>query len=123
MQDKKRRIFYVGAVAGMLVVLGVALLFIQPPCLIHAVTGLQCPGCGTTRMLSALLRLDFAGAFQLNAFMLFFLPGCGVWLLLEAVRYVRGKKPLLYRRWAVVLWGAVFCAALVFAVWRNLAAA
>ena len=55
--------------------------------------------------------------------MLFFLPAAGVWLVLEAVRYIKGKPPLLYRRWAVVLWSAVLCAALVYAVCRNLPAA
>ena len=67
--------------------------------------------------------LDFAAALRLNPFMLFFLPAAGVWLVLEAVRYIKGKPPLLYRRWAVVLWSAVLCAALVYAVCRNLPAA
>ena len=121
MDTKKRRIFFVGVVALALLLLGVFLLLVHPPCLIYAATGLQCPGCGTTRMVQALLRRDFAAAFRLNAFMCFFLPVSGVWLFIEAVRYVQGKKPLLYRRWAVVFWSAMFCAALVFAVWRNLA--
>ena len=81
--------------------------------------GYLCPACGTTRMLSALLHLDFAAALQLNPFMLFALPLAAVWLVLEAARYIRGEKPLLYRRWAVALWAAVLCAAVVFAVWRN----
>jgi hypothetical protein len=38
-----------------------------PPCLFHALTGLQCPGCGTTRALHHLLHGDLAGAFRLNA--------------------------------------------------------
>ena len=37
-----------------------------PPCLFHALTGLQCPGCGTTRALHHLLHGDVAGAFRLN---------------------------------------------------------
>lgn len=32
------------------------------PCPVYALTGLYCPGCGVTRMLLALLRLDFAAA-------------------------------------------------------------
>ena len=44
------------------------------PCPIHLVTGLQCPGCGVSRMLLALLRLDFRGAFLANPVLLCMLP-------------------------------------------------
>ncbi len=37
-----------------------------PQCVFHALTGWQCPGCGTTRALHHLLHGDVAGAFRLN---------------------------------------------------------
>ena len=45
-----------------------------PPCVFHAVTGLQCPGCGTTRALHHLLHGDVAGAFRLNAMLFVVAP-------------------------------------------------
>ena len=45
-----------------------------PPCLFHALTGLQCPGCGTTRALHHLLHGDVAGALRLNAMLFVVLP-------------------------------------------------
>ena len=59
------------------------------PCPIHLVTGLQCPGCGITRMVMALLRLDLNGAFKANAGVLCLLPlmlftaGRAVWLYIH----------------------------------------
>jgi hypothetical protein len=44
-----------------------------PPCLFHALTGLQCPGCGSTRALHHLLHGDVGGALRLNP-LLFALP-------------------------------------------------
>ena len=44
------------------------------PCIFHLVTGLQCPGCGVSRMLLALLRLDFREAFRANPALLCMLP-------------------------------------------------
>ena len=45
-----------------------------PPCLFHALTGLQCPGCGTTRALHHLLHGDVAAAFRLNAMLFVVAP-------------------------------------------------
>ena len=44
------------------------------PCPFHALTGLNCPGCGVSRMLLSLLRLDFAAAFRYNAVLFCMLP-------------------------------------------------
>jgi hypothetical protein len=45
-----------------------------PHCVFHDLTGLQCPGCGTTRALHHLLHGDVAGAFRLNAMLFLGLP-------------------------------------------------
>jgi len=37
-----------------------------PACPFHALTGMPCPGCGSTRALVALVRGDFAGALGWN---------------------------------------------------------
>ncbi|MEU4805917.1 DUF2752 domain-containing protein [Actinosynnema sp. NPDC023587] len=66
------------AVAVAAVGAGVGLLFFDPngpgsfwpPCPLYALTGIQCPACGSTRMVHALLHGDLAGAWQLNAVML-----------------------------------------------------
>lgn len=43
-----------------------AKLGIGIPCLFYQVTGLQCPGCGNSRAVMALLRLDLAAALSYN---------------------------------------------------------
>lgn len=45
-----------------------------PPCVFHALTGLQCPGCGTTRALHHLLHGDVGGAFRLNPMLFLVAP-------------------------------------------------
>ncbi len=64
------------ALAGALLLpFGIAALFCLDPvetpffprCPLHALTGLQCPGCGTARALHAALHGRFAEAMRLNA--------------------------------------------------------
>ncbi len=43
-------------------------------CLLHATTGLPCPGCGMTRAISAFSQGDFSAALGLNPFVLFAWP-------------------------------------------------
>ncbi len=35
-------------------------------CVFHEITGLHCPGCGVTRMIGSILKLDFYQAFRYN---------------------------------------------------------
>ena len=45
-----------------------------PPCMFNALTGLYCPGCGTTRALHALAHFDVPGAMAMNPLLVLFLP-------------------------------------------------
>ena len=57
------------------IMLGLSLLYqagifiptkIFPPCMFHALTGFSCPGCGSTRAVSALLRGDLLTSLKLQ---------------------------------------------------------
>lgn len=63
----------------------------MPKCMIHSLTGLQCPGCGITRALHAALHGNFMEAIHYNLFLVISLPYL---LAVGMVSYV----PLLWRR-------------------------
>ena len=89
------------------------------PCIFHSLTGLQCPGCGISRMCLALLRLDLKGAWEANCAVLCLLP-VGLWVAVSTViRYVRtgNKQPGKWENRAIWLMIAVL---LIFGVVRNL---
>jgi hypothetical protein len=71
-----------------------------PHCVFKQVTGLDCPGCGSTRALHHLLHGRVDEAFRFNP-MLFALMGVG---LIALPSYVRGAQPrFLMQPWFA--WG------------------
>ena len=67
----------------------------MPQCLFHRMTGLQCVGCGSQRMIHALLHGDISGAFRANLFAMLMLP---VILFMIYVETQRTKRPRLYAK-------------------------
>ena len=57
-----------------------------PACPFRLLTGLNCPGCGSTRALHRLVHGDVIGAFKFNALMMVVLP----FLLYSLARYTIG---------------------------------
>ncbi len=66
-----------------------------PRCPVRLVTGWSCPGCGSQRLLHALLHGDIAGAWHANPFLLLCLPGI---LFLGWLELARRRHPELYMR-------------------------
>jgi Protein of unknown function (DUF2752) len=110
------------AAALLIGVAGAWVLYTYPPvtsgfypqCAFRSMTGFDCPGCGTTRALHALLHGHIGEALRLNPFLFavmaligFSLPG---WL--------RGEPPrFLYTRWFG--WGS-FAVVMAWWIGRNL---
>ncbi|HSP13812.1 MAG TPA: DUF2752 domain-containing protein [Thermoanaerobaculia bacterium] len=81
-----------------------------PRCMFHQLTGLQCPGCGGTRALHALLHGNVIEALRFNAFLVM----TGPFVALGAASEVVGRSEMLRRPWigwtaalALIAWGVV----------------
>lgn len=57
------------------------------PCPFHSLTGLKCPGCGTSRMFLSLFKLDIRSAFSYNQ---------AVFCLLPVILFTMIRKIYLY---------------------------
>lgn len=89
------------------------------PCIIKAVTGYYCPGCGLTRMFSALARLDFYTAVRCNMLVAVLIIPVAVFAFYRSVLYVKGKqKPHIFAEKAFIALIAVLTVA--FWIMRNL---
>lgn len=94
---------------------------ILPPCLLKSVTGVPCPGCGSTRAVTALLSLDVSAALAWNPLVALAALAGGLGLVVLAVRSLFGVPfppfPNDLPRWMKLL-----LALLVAANWAYLLA-
>jgi hypothetical protein len=92
----------------------------MPFCPFHALTGLDCPGCGSLRAIHSLLRLEFAQALAYNPLICMCLPFLGAWWLWHAGRAATGRAPAVPFIRPALLW-TVVAVFVSFAIFRNLA--
>jgi hypothetical protein len=90
-----------------------------PRCLFHALTGLQCPGCGATRAFYQILHLHFREALHYNALFTVLAPLTLLWFVFWYYSVMRFERSPEIRMPGV----AVACCGvvtLVFTVVRNI---
>lgn len=79
------------------------------PCPIHYLTGIACPGCGMTRAMLSLLRLDLEAAVTYHPLSVAVLPVAALWVWFGVKRW---------RRALYVLWGLAVVALVVTYILR-----
>ena len=89
------------------------------PCVFFEVTGLRCPGCGVTHMMTSLLRLDFAEAFHSNQALFILLPFFIFFAIKITIRYVRTGSLRLTKAENIICFSVIILL-LIFAVLRNI---
>ena len=96
--------FIIVCAIGIIAITGISILHyfnIGIPCIFYEVTNLYCPGCGITRAIISLLKLDFYQAFRFNPLVIILLP----FLLIYNI-YIwifNGKKILSQSVWIILL--------------------
>jgi hypothetical protein len=92
-----------------------------PGCTFHALTGLNCPGCGTLRALHQLTHGHLKAALHLNPLAVLAIPFLGYMLLSELLNQTTGKRlPHVFksRVWIWILVGII----IAFWILRNIPA-
>lgn len=87
------------------------------PCIFHKITGLYCPGCGITRMLFSIIRLDFYQAFRYNPLVFIML------LLYILYKFLSSVVELCFKRKIKIpkhIYYIILIIVILFGIVRNL---
>ena len=89
------------------------------PCIFFETTGLLCGGCGVTRMLTSLLKLDFASAFYYNCAYMCLIPFWVVAFSSYIINYIK-YDTLKMKAWHNVVLISSIAILVLFTVLRNI---
>ena len=104
---------------GLIYIIFNSLTGIGIPCMFHALTGLNCPGCGVSRMIISIVHLDFESAFRYNAALFVLSPvflGLAISII---VKYIKTGSQKLNKGQSAVVY-ALIVLLLLFGIIRNL---
>lgn len=90
------------------------------PCVFRELTGFYCPGCGVTRMLESIAKLNLYQAFRYNVLVMTLMPlfiVCGV---NSIYCYIIGKSSTIYNKIPNKVWVTLLVVALLFGILRNI---
>lgn len=85
-------------------------------CPIKEITGLYCPGCGITRMLQAILQLNFYQAFRYNPLLFISLP----FFIFFTIEGIITKKEPLYNKIPNKILITIIIIFIIYGILRNL---
>ena len=88
-------------------------------CPVHLITGFDCPGCGVTRMLFAMLEFDFKSAMDYNAAIFLTLPVLAVVGVSKTYDYIRYGRNM-QRKWVEFILYCLIVIYVGFAILRNI---
>jgi len=122
-KNKIIRLIFIGL---FLVIMGYWVLYLNTTygigliCVFNKITGLYCSGCGMTRALLSILRLDFYQAFRYNAFSIIILPIIGLYIIGSIYSWIFGKTNFMYKKIPEIIWIIFIVALLLYGVLRNI---
>ena len=103
--------------AGIAYLFWVLLTDLRIPCVFNLIFKLKCPGCGVTRMIASVARLDFVSAFHFNPFLFITAPIILFIIAYSEFNYIRRASYDIGKA-SILIW-IELVAALIFGVFRN----
>ena len=92
---------------------------IAVPCIFHSITGLLCPGCGSTRMFKSILLGNFKKAFYYNQLLFISLPIFIILLINYLYSNYKNVKPIINKIPKYIYYGYIVIL-IIFGIIRNI---
>ena len=116
---KKNKYILIALLIGLIYYIIGNTFNIYIPCVFNELTGFYCPGCGVTRMINSLVKLDFYQAFRYNQLLFILMPVFIFYLVDYIYKSIKNKKTLLYKT-PNYIWYIIVALLVIFGIIRNI---
>lgn len=106
--------------AGILYCILMLVSDIRIPCIFYKITGVQCPGCGMSRAILALMHGKWKQAFYYNRLSITLLPVLLLYLLYRSKKYIYDGR-VNFHLWEIFFLLCSFIVTIGYGVTRNMA--
>lgn len=90
------------------------------PCIFNKITGFYCPGCGITRMIISLVKLEFYQAFRYNCLLFIAFPFI-LFLIFDAlIKSLFEKDNYFFKKINNKIWIFLLIIVILFGILRNI---
>ena len=89
---------------------------IKIPCLFHEMSNLYCPGCGITRMIISICKLDFYQAFRYNPLLFILMPFFVIYGIIYYINWLNDKKTIINKK----VWNILLIIIILYMILRNI---
>lgn len=90
------------------------------PCLFYQITGLKCPGCGITRLIFSLIKLNFKQAFFYNPLVFILLPFIVFYIIYQEYLYITKKEDQIIKKIPSYIYYVLIIILIIYAIFRNI---
>ena len=85
------------------------------PCIFHKITHLYCPGCGITRMIMSIFKLNFYQAFRYNPLLFIMMPFLISYETIYYINWIHDKNYTISKK----IWYILLIITILFTILRN----
>ena len=86
------------------------------PCIFHKITHFYCPGCGITRMILSILKLDLYQAFRYNPLLFIMMPFIITYEIIYYINWIQDKKITISKK----IWYILLIITIIYTILRNI---
>lgn len=120
-KDKKEGVLLISIFSFLIVLIFLMNLYnIRLICIFKEITGFYCPGCGTTRLLKSLFKLEIKQAFMYNPLVFILIPFIGIYFVDRMIMSLFNKESFIPLKINKAFWNIALVITIIFGVLRNI---
>ena len=113
---KSKKIIYITLLLSFIYLYLIKRFSFYIPCIFHKITQMYCPGCGLTRMIISIFKLDIYQAFRYNPLLFIMMPFIITYEIIYYINWIQDKNYIISKK----IWYTLLIITIIYTILRNM---